>query len=1073
MTATTHQQTNQYARNRLISIFGSVITAKEQEGITVTENGNICIPYYSLDGSHKKFHPDHKALKNQNFGDGVDYNNNQKSIEIDYCRYRMYRKFKTIKHAKYLSPKRDKKLSPDYISLYFPSTIRSKYQKSEKITTLYITEGEFKAIVACNNGIDCISFAGISTFQLIEELKELILRCGVENIVLLYDNDCIELSSNPFGKEPLDYETKAEREKREQRCVNDRSRNFLFSATNFAKSFFEWMDELNRGNAKEEKTKIALSFTHSHANQLKAIDDMLDDKDNEGKEQIVMDLLSLKTNETFNFIRLYKTRYKEVLTKFYSLNSVRDFYKTHKDILKDSSFKFRYDGCYCVYRYCNLRKTIIVESNPFNVNLKSYRHFKCHEYISEHRNEIYDILDNNDRVFLAPPTGSGKTTLIIEYARHYIEKDKSESGNVYIVIPTVNLGTQLAKKEKRIFLYQHTEDYTRKLDKNKNKCDKRIFVCTSDCIKNKKVIINSEDLLVIDEAPNLVNQYGFRDATMRALYSSFVKAKKVIGLSATPNKLFIKNEGFKLITATVKKKNKVNYIPTYLKKNQTLVQGIISKILESNIEGIETKNLFGSEFQKQIHFVFLDDKKKLEQIRYTLVQMGIVNMDQTALFTSERQYKDSTFNEIKENQEILNPKIRIVFTTRILSEGQNTNNLNIGKIIMGNVKCCDILIQFPKRFRNMKYLDVHLIYKEQQKIDKNYFLKTERLFDYYLMIAKAHKKALELAISDHHTTDLKDPRVLLGSINSQGEQQYLSENFDLAYVDENLNVHIDYLKLYHKEYKRKTDTIPIDNLLAELAAYDHVTINNQDTSVKNLDSNTKEILHDIQAAQKGHKEKVKETLYTDLEKDEQKVLRAVKELAMEQKKNGFVEKIDMHLENGTKEEINNEDVKEYKENHQYFKNDNTYIKTISKYMVLKEYTEAPVKLLKSVDTDKEFKFLCKSLKWLKWITSYKDKENSRRHKMNALEKLDAKLFIKIQKDMTEIFKNRTFKKYEFYAELRKKYRIVDVKDLNHLVKSENFCNTIFIALFDSQQIDKVTYSNITPKTFENVLKRVE
>lgn len=1066
------------AQQRLSNIFGVLsLIEGNSENITVTKDGNIEIPYYNLDGSPKTFHPHHEAKKNQNYGDGVDYHSNQKDIQIDYCRYRIYRNFKNAKGAKYISPKRNKALSPDYISLYLPSYIRSIFQKGEKIKTLYIVEGEFKSIVACQNGIACISFAGISTFQLTKEIKELILKCGVENIVLLYDNDCTELSSNPFGIKPIGYESEKDREKREKMCINDRSRNFYFSKVNFSKSFFEWLSELNKGKDKDEKTKISLSFAMSNKEQLKAIDDIILSQESIILQETLTDLLSLKTNDTFTFIKLRKTRYEYTLTKFYGLNSATTFYLKHRDILKNKPFKFRHDGCYCIYKYCTRRKNIIVLESPFDVAITPVKTFKCSKYIGEYEQAVFKLFDKHQKVFLSLPTGGGKTTIAMKFAEYFIDNDKSKIGTVYIVVPTINLGRQLAFKEKKKFIYQKIKDYTGKLDNKKNEYDKRIIVVTYDCVKNKKILVSENDLLIIDEAHNFVNQYNFRGETLRALHAEIDKAKKVICLSATPNNLLVKNEGFTLIKATIKSQTKVNYIPHILEKKQTIVQGIISELLNTDLDEktqIEGKEIFDFKKKKKVCFVFLDDKKTLEQIRDLLINLGFITLEETAFFTSERQELDATLESIKDDQEIVNDKIRIVFTTRLISEGVNINNQNIGKILMGNIKCIDTLIQFPNRFRMMSDLDVHLFYKEQLTIQKDYYLNSERCLDYLRATAEGQRKALQLAVNDGIFED-----VATGC---------MSENFDLAYVDDGI-AHVDILKLYYKEYRRKIQYIPLTDLFSELLRNENVTINYTFDDV-HIDDEIKEKLTEIKENQEKAKEDRKELLLNDLEKQEQIVLSAVKIIAKEQKKANFIKELDKHIvEPEAQEQLVQiplilppeppktfppfhsikQLVQNYVDAHANFNDDKTYIKVVSNYLKIKEYTNTPIKLLRSIKTVKDFKILCKSLKWLSWIEGYNNR-NTRFRKMSSLEKLDAKLFIDIQKDMTKKFKGRTFKMYEFYSELRKKYTLNDVKDLNHLTKTESFCNTMFLALFDSVEIDKDTYTGLSPKIFQNVLK---
>ena len=88
----------------------------------------------------------------------------------------------------------------------------------------------------------------------------------------------------------------------------------------------------------------------------------------------------------------------------------------------------------------------------------------------------------------------------------------------------------------------------------------------------------------------------------------------------------------------------------------------------------------------------------------------------------------------------------------------------------------------------------------------------------------------------------------------------------------------------------------------------------------------------------------------------------------------------------------------------------------------------------------------------------------------SVQKLDAKMFKKIQGSMIKRFENMTFSIYDFYAVLRQMASFQDVHDLNHLTKPESFCENIFFALFSAKQVGKDRYKNLQPKTYQDVLK---
>lgn len=84
---------------------------------------------------------------------------------------------------------------------FFPPHLVEKYEKKEKIHTLFITEGFFKAFKGGMHGIDIVGLASIThmkskeTGQLHEEILKLIHACDVQRVVYLVDGDCLDLSN--------------------------------------------------------------------------------------------------------------------------------------------------------------------------------------------------------------------------------------------------------------------------------------------------------------------------------------------------------------------------------------------------------------------------------------------------------------------------------------------------------------------------------------------------------------------------------------------------------------------------------------------------------------------------------------------------------------------------------------------------------------------------------------------------------------------------------------------------------------------------------------------------------------
>lgn len=142
---------------------------------------------------------EHLYLKDNQSGDieifypsvndaGIQYFETEKSFDL----YRRIRHAKPNEHngIKYLSPKKSG------VHIFFPRNTLIKAREKQKIQTLFIVEGEFKAIYADFFGIDCLGIGGIHMFiekkegrYLHPDIVETVKNCKVETLVLITDAD--------------------------------------------------------------------------------------------------------------------------------------------------------------------------------------------------------------------------------------------------------------------------------------------------------------------------------------------------------------------------------------------------------------------------------------------------------------------------------------------------------------------------------------------------------------------------------------------------------------------------------------------------------------------------------------------------------------------------------------------------------------------------------------------------------------------------------------------------------------------------------------------------------------------
>lgn len=210
---------------------------------------------------------------------------------------------------------------------YMTPGIVNRYRLSEKIKTLFIVEGEIKALAGDVLGLPIIGIGGIQNIKdkdnnTIDEYIELLVkRCKPDNVVLLFDADLLDVKYA------------------EDKDLSIRLQNFCTAVMNF----MEYMKPLD----------VDLYFAHiatKYSETAKGLDDLIASLKPKQKAKLVEELNDLITGRK-DFINCMALtpgiKYK--LEKYFRLDSVSNFYEAYKDILQDKIFRWKgqayyYDG---------------------------------------------------------------------------------------------------------------------------------------------------------------------------------------------------------------------------------------------------------------------------------------------------------------------------------------------------------------------------------------------------------------------------------------------------------------------------------------------------------------------------------------------------------------------------------------------------------------------------------------------------------------------------------------------------------------------------------------------------------
>lgn len=270
--------------------------------------GDIRISYYTIDG---------EAIRYLSMGDGKSAVLNAKT------KYYETRRLKEPKgDMKYQMPAGQPTLP------WFPPALVEKFQKKERITHLVLTEGVFKAMCGSMAGLDVVGLPSITCYkqrdgQLYSDIHRLIEECQVENVVILWDGDCLNVSKKDLqvGDE-----------------LTNRPNTFFQSAKKIA----ELVTKLEYAKTRE---KASVFFGHvrpdTFPDRPKGLDDLLILARADGKENKVVQELQNPAQKSFFFFLCNITSSTGTLYKYFRLNDYEAFFDFHRATIESREFKFK------------------------------------------------------------------------------------------------------------------------------------------------------------------------------------------------------------------------------------------------------------------------------------------------------------------------------------------------------------------------------------------------------------------------------------------------------------------------------------------------------------------------------------------------------------------------------------------------------------------------------------------------------------------------------------------------------------------------------------------------------------
>lgn len=262
---------------------------------TETEKGDIAINYIAIDGKVVTFLKDGKKLR-----------------AFSRTRYQVPVELPNGKEKKY-----DQPTGSPVVAFVTPELLK-RYKTGEETRDLYIVEGEFKAFAMSNFGLPTFGIGGIHNFKdekgvyLNTEIVTFCKKCKVQNIILLFDADCLQVKWEE-GKD-----------------LYNRPAGFYSAVRKF--------NELLKPH------NLNLYFAHIvQSSDYKGIDDVLyNGISNQGQVVNELEEFSIESKDK-KYVMSYGItgRSYTIIRGLFGLNSVEEFFELYKEELKDKDFVYK------------------------------------------------------------------------------------------------------------------------------------------------------------------------------------------------------------------------------------------------------------------------------------------------------------------------------------------------------------------------------------------------------------------------------------------------------------------------------------------------------------------------------------------------------------------------------------------------------------------------------------------------------------------------------------------------------------------------------------------------------------
>ena len=269
-------------------------------------------------------------------------------------------------------------------------------------------------------------------------------------------------------------------------------------------------------------------------------------------------------------------------------------------------------------------------------------------------NLLKEYITTGKKLVLSSPTGTGKTTAFLnQIANDSNFLIKLGIERIVYFVHTNSIGEQQAKAYKIPFLTSLFKENNDEINQSK------VIAATYDQAHKIPSHWFNNTLFICDEIHTLISEFSYRAATMRNGLELLKSSKYFVGITATPNREFIKRLGLSYCVSSYKdnsKAQKLDFKPILIKKGSA--KDLLKDILLRRNKSKKT-------------VVIHNNFNELKAFETILKQE--FNQDAVTLISSkyDEYHKENQEYESLKNTGEVSAKTEFILTTKFLETGVN------------------------------------------------------------------------------------------------------------------------------------------------------------------------------------------------------------------------------------------------------------------------------------------------------------------------------------------------------------------------------------------------------------------